>query len=106
MSRHVSHTLIVKTAISIPDQLFRQADCVAKKMRVSRSQLYAQAISAYLASYSTGFTTAQLNEVYASTQANVDRQLQRKQTSTDSSSASSWTCSSDRSGEDWIRSYF
>ena len=32
----------------MPDSLFRQAEAAARRLRVSRSELYAQAIAAYL----------------------------------------------------------
>jgi predicted transcriptional regulator len=38
----------VKTAISIPDAIFRQAERLAKAQRISRSELYVKAISQLL----------------------------------------------------------
>jgi len=42
------YTAGVKTAISIPDALFREAESLAKKRGVSRSELYATAIAEYV----------------------------------------------------------
>lgn len=39
----------MKTAISIPDTVFREAERFARRTRKSHSQLYAQAIAEYLA---------------------------------------------------------
>src|SRR5207249_304495 len=39
-----SYTPSMKTAISVPDKLFQQAERIAKRRRVSRSQLYASAL--------------------------------------------------------------
>lgn len=39
----------MKTAISIPDPLFSKAEKLRKKLKLSRSQLYAQAVEKYLA---------------------------------------------------------
>lgn len=39
----------MKTAISIPDPLFSKAERLRKKLKLSRSQLYAQAVAKYLA---------------------------------------------------------
>jgi hypothetical protein len=39
----------VKTAISVPDALFEEAERVAKKRRISRSRLYARALEEHLA---------------------------------------------------------
>lgn len=38
----------MKTAISLPDQVFRKADRLAKKLRKSRSELYRDALLEYL----------------------------------------------------------
>jgi metal-responsive CopG/Arc/MetJ family transcriptional regulator len=38
----------VKTAVSIPDDLFRKAEKAAKKRNLSRSKLYALALRFYL----------------------------------------------------------
>lgn len=38
----------MKTAISIPDELFRRAERVAKRRKISRSQLYAVALARLL----------------------------------------------------------
>ncbi len=38
----------VKTAISVPDTLFHEADRFAKRRAMSRSELYSRAVEAYL----------------------------------------------------------
>jgi metal-responsive CopG/Arc/MetJ family transcriptional regulator len=38
----------MKTAISMPDDLFRRAEAAARRLRVSRSELYAKAIAEFL----------------------------------------------------------
>jgi predicted transcriptional regulator len=55
----------MKTAISIPDDVFESADALAEEMGISRSQLYSRAVAEYVAKYRTGDVTARLNEVYA-----------------------------------------
>jgi metal-responsive CopG/Arc/MetJ family transcriptional regulator len=40
--------MFMKTAVSVPDELFRQAEAEAKKLRISRSKLYASALSEFL----------------------------------------------------------
>jgi len=42
------HTVGMKTAVSIPDKIFRSADTLAKRLGVSRSRLYAVALSDFL----------------------------------------------------------
>ena len=39
---------MVKTAISIPDTVFREAEALAKKRGVSRSELYVKAVTEYI----------------------------------------------------------
>ena len=55
----------MKTAVSMPDELFRQADAFAKRHGTSRSRLYSDAISEYLARRRDEEITAKLNEVLA-----------------------------------------
>jgi metal-responsive CopG/Arc/MetJ family transcriptional regulator len=55
----------MKTAISLPDELFASADDVAQRLGVSRSELYATAVAEYIAKFQSEQTTAQLNTVYA-----------------------------------------
>jgi metal-responsive CopG/Arc/MetJ family transcriptional regulator len=69
----------MKTAVSVPDDLFRQAESAARRLRVSRSQLYARAISESLERWQTNATTERLNEVYSRRAAKVDPALQRAQ---------------------------
>lgn len=39
---------IVKTAILLPESLFERADAFARQRKISRSQLFAQAVEAVL----------------------------------------------------------
>ncbi|MBA3250580.1 MAG: hypothetical protein H0T66_09825 [Geodermatophilaceae bacterium] len=38
----------MKVAVSLPDELFARADAAAEQLALSRSQLYARALEAYL----------------------------------------------------------
>jgi len=69
----------MKTAISIPDEVFEAADRAAKKLGVSRSELYATAVHEYVNRHRTKDITAKLNEIYASNDSNVDPNLQKLQ---------------------------
>jgi metal-responsive CopG/Arc/MetJ family transcriptional regulator len=62
----------VKTAISIPDGIYRKADQTAKRLGVSRSRFYAMAVAEYVAKYEIDEVTAKLNEVYAKEPAEPD----------------------------------
>ena len=69
----------VKTAISIPDELFREADAFAKRHGASRSKLYSDAVAEYLAKRRRQDITARLNEVYSREPSRLDPALRRAQ---------------------------
>ena len=71
----------MKTAVSLPDDLFLAADKLAQKLGTTRSGLYARALAAYLAEYQSSLITDKLNEFYAETDSRLDpfwRQLQAR----------------------------
>ena len=51
----------MKTAVSIPDDLFAEADALARRQRRSRSGLYARALREYVDRHSPDSITAALN---------------------------------------------
>jgi len=53
----------MKTAISLPDDVYEGAERYAKRARKSRSQLYAEAISEYLARHAPDEVTEGMNAV-------------------------------------------
>jgi predicted transcriptional regulator len=55
----------MKTAISIPDPIFREAEKLARRLKKSRSQLYADAMCAYLRRHDADAVTDSLNRVCA-----------------------------------------
>ena len=69
----------MKTAVSLPDDLFRQAEVAARSLRVSRSELYAKAIAEFLAHQQSAGITERLNQVYDRQPAALDPALQRAQ---------------------------
>jgi len=56
----------MKTAISIPDPLFRAAERAARRQKVSRSRFYAKAVAAYLESQREKGIKEALDAVYGS----------------------------------------
>ena len=74
-----SYTSVMKTAISIPDDVFNAAELTAKKMALSRSELYTRAIRSYLEELSDANVTESLNAVYAETPSVLDPALMRAQ---------------------------
>ena len=69
----------MKTAISLPDEVFASADALAKSLKVSRSELYATAVAEYVAKHRDADVTARLNAVYADLPSGVDPVLRRAQ---------------------------
>ena len=55
----------MKTAISVPDRVFRSAEDLAARLRVSRSELYSKALAEFIEKHRNDLTTSRLNEVYA-----------------------------------------
>lgn len=51
----------MKTAVSLPDDLFQAAENHAKRVSKSRSQLYAQALSEYLSRHAPEEVTERMN---------------------------------------------
>ncbi len=54
----------MKIAISVPDQVFQAGELLARQLKLSRSQLYSDALAAYLRSRGAAEVTAQLNVVH------------------------------------------
>lgn len=65
----------MKTAISIPDNVFESAERLASRLGKSRSQLYTQALSNYLVKHHNDNLTQKLNEIYESEDSGLDRGL-------------------------------
>ena len=54
----------MKTAISIPDRVFRSAEQLAARLGVSRSELYSKALEALVEKHRDDLITTRLNEIY------------------------------------------
>ena len=63
----------MKTAISLPDDVFRAAERQARRSKKSRSQLYAEALSEYLARHAPDEVTAAMNRVVENLREPADR---------------------------------
>ncbi|MDA8204120.1 MAG: ribbon-helix-helix protein, CopG family [Chloroflexi bacterium] len=55
----------MKTAISVPDDLFAQVDRLARRSRRSRSEVYSAALREYVARHAPDEVTAGLDAVLA-----------------------------------------
>lgn len=53
----------MKTAVSLPDEVFRAADRQARRSQKSRSQLYAEALAEYLSRHAPDEVTDAMNAV-------------------------------------------
>lgn len=69
----------MKTAVSIPDPLFRAADRLAKSLGISRSELYARALETLVDLESDASITARLDEIYSVEESRLDPGLTRAQ---------------------------
>lgn len=64
-SRCSGYTQGMKTAVSIPDDLFAEADALAKDLRTSRSDLYSRALREYVARHSPDRVAEALDALFA-----------------------------------------
>jgi metal-responsive CopG/Arc/MetJ family transcriptional regulator len=62
----------MKTAISLPDSVFEEAEGLAQKLGLSRSELYTEALKAYLRKYNRDQTLQKLNQVYSEQPSELD----------------------------------
>ncbi len=69
----------MKTAVSLPDDLFENADVLAEKLGLSRSALYATAVAEFVAKHRGGDVTARLDAVYEKSDSRVAKNLRRAQ---------------------------
>ncbi len=65
----------MKVAVSIPDPLFAEADRLAKRRKLSRSQLYAQALELLVSREDQTEITRRLNAVHSRVDSRLDRGL-------------------------------
>ena len=65
----------MKTAVSIPTDLFQQAERRARKLGVSRSELYARALERLLRQEPDKDVTIALEAIYSSEDSSIDRPL-------------------------------
>jgi len=66
----------MKTAISIEDDLFKQAEDAAKELGLSRSALFSQAVEEFIRTHMPSEITKKYNEVYSERLA-TDEELNR-----------------------------
>jgi hypothetical protein len=84
----------MKTAVSLPNELFAEAERVAKRLGLSRSELYARAIAAYVREHAGAAITEAIDRVLASTSEGIDPVLARMQAESVGADEGSY--------EDWV----
>jgi hypothetical protein len=66
------YSSIVKTAVSIPDPIFEAAGRLARRRRISRSELYAEALARLLEADESCGITERLDDVYGERSSDLD----------------------------------
>lgn len=69
----------MKTAISLPDSIFEEAEALAQQLGMSRSELYTEALKAYLRRYNREQMLSKLNKVYVKESSELDPVLAKMQ---------------------------
>lgn len=69
----------MKVTISLPDPVFRSAEALAKRLKKSRSELYAEAIAEYVGARGAKAVTAKLDAVYGNESSELDPGLRYAQ---------------------------
>lgn len=69
----------MKTAISLPDDLFAAMDALAKKLGIPRSRLVAEALAEYVARHRGGRITERLDALYGAEHAAVPKPIRKAQ---------------------------
>jgi metal-responsive CopG/Arc/MetJ family transcriptional regulator len=65
----------MKTAISIPDSIFQAAEELAHHLGISRSELYAKAVTEYIERHKNQNVTEILNKIYGEESSEIDEAL-------------------------------
>jgi len=66
------YTPSMKTAVSVPDDVFQSAERLARRERRSRSEVYSAAIREYVARHAPDEVTEAINEVIGDLDAQLD----------------------------------
>jgi metal-responsive CopG/Arc/MetJ family transcriptional regulator len=67
----------MKTAVSIPDEVFEEAERLTVELQTSRSQLYSRALQEFVARHSPDRLTEAMNRVVDKVGAEIDEFSQR-----------------------------
>jgi len=67
----------MKTAVSIPDEVFEEAERLAAEFQTSRSELYSRALQEYVARHAPDRITEAMNRVIEEVGSDVDEFTRR-----------------------------
>jgi metal-responsive CopG/Arc/MetJ family transcriptional regulator len=56
----------MKVAVSIPDEVFAEAESLAKQLKASRSEIYSRALGEFLGRHAPDRVTQQMNDAVSS----------------------------------------
>ena len=62
----------MKTAVSLPDALFKEAESLATRLGLSRSGLYAAALEDFVSRHRAKRVSERLDEIYAAESSELD----------------------------------
>ena len=69
----------MKTAISIPDNLYLSVQIYMKKKKISRSRLFVKAVEEYLQYHQSGEITSKLDKIYSKEDSKIGKDMMNVQ---------------------------
>jgi len=69
----------MKTAVSIPDPIFKAAEKLARQLGMTRSRLYTKAVTEYIQGHKNDLVCEKLNEIYEKEFSSLDQAAQAMQ---------------------------
>ena len=72
----------MKTAISLPDELFNEAESLASRLGLSRSGLYAAALEEFISRHRAKRISERLDAIYSAESSDLDPGVARAQRKT------------------------
>src|SRR5688500_8855165 len=75
LGRAVGYTFGMKSAISVPDRIFAEADRLSRRLKKSRSQVYTEAVTEYIARHDPEAVTEAMNRVCEAVDTYPDRAI-------------------------------
>ena len=79
MRYNSGYTRGMKTAVSIPDPVFQAAESLAKRLGMSRSELFARAVEAYIEAHKHDRLREAIDGVYTEESTSLDPALAQMQ---------------------------